>query len=64
MLDNCNVKCLGRVQIFDADTNELVLDKKNAIHPQNMALAIARSLSHDVDGPIYKLVFGNGGSCG
>lgn len=52
----------GRVKIIDPVTNELVLEVNNAIHPQNCATAIARSLARDSDGAIFKLAFGNGGT--
>jgi len=53
---------IGRVVIHDADTGEMILDKKNAIHPQNMALAKARSLARETNGYVFKLGFGNGGT--
>jgi hypothetical protein len=59
--ENFRIKVNGHVQIKDSDGNVL-LDKKNAIHPQNMATVIARGLSRDADGYIYKLCFGNGGT--
>ena len=52
----------GHVLIKDKDTGEVILDKKNAIHPQNMALAVARSLAHEDDGYIFTLALGNGGT--
>lgn len=55
-------RAIGRVVIHDAVTGETVLDKKNAIHPQNMALAIARSLARDDNGYVFKMCFGNGGT--
>jgi hypothetical protein len=62
MLNNLNFKALGRIQIHDADTHELILDETNAVHPQNMALAIAKSFSNDSTGTIFQMAFGNGGS--
>lgn len=57
-----NVTTLGRVKITDANTGEVILDKKNAVHPQNMALALARGLARDADGTVFELCFGNGGT--
>ena len=57
-----NCQAIGRVVIHDQATGELLLDKKNAIHPQNMALVIARALARDDNGFISKLCFGNGGT--
>jgi len=64
---NLNFKVKGHVHIKDAKTGEVLLDKDNAIHNQNMAVAIARGLSNtDFDAigthQIYALALGNGGS--
>lgn len=62
-----NFKVKGHVLIKDKNTGEVLLDKDNAIHNQNMAVAIARGLSNtDFDSigthQIYALALGNGGS--
>jgi hypothetical protein len=44
---------LGRVTITEVDTGKIVLAKTNAVHPQNMALAIARSLSREANGGVF-----------
>ena len=62
MNDLFKVQVLGHVNIRDAETGVLVLAKSNAVHPQNMAQAIARSLSRDPNGTIFKMAFGNGGT--
>lgn len=51
----------GELIITDSKGNE-VLHKKNAIHYENMALAIARALAGDIRGHIYEMHFGNGGT--
>lgn len=56
----CNIK--GHLKIFDPDTNEIYVDKDNAIHLENMSYALAKSLAHDSNGPIKSMYFGNGGS--
>lgn len=53
---------IGKVFIHDIATGEQLLEKKNAIHPQNMARAIARALAGEDNGGIFKMVFGNGGT--
>ena len=55
------LKVTGHVLIEDEDKNVL-LDKTNAIHPQNMARVIARSLSNEDNHSIYSIAFGNGGT--
>lgn len=60
--DLFNVKLLGRVVIHDIETGQRVLDKRNAIHPQNMALVVARALAREDNGYVFELAFGNGGT--
>ncbi len=55
-------KVEGFVLIKDADTGEVILDKKNAIHAENMSEAIALTLAHRGYGHFNRLVFGNGAS--
>lgn len=52
----------GHVIIKDGDTGEILVNKKNAIHPKNMATAIARGLSHSANWSIFKLKLGNQGT--
>ncbi len=52
----------GFVEITDIDTGEIVLNKKNAVHMENMSHAIAMCLSHTGKGHIHKIYFGNGAS--
>lgn len=54
--------------ITDPENTSVVLDKANAIHPENMSRAIADSLAANVDsfgvslGAISEMRFGNGGT--
>lgn len=50
----------GHVLIKDGDT--VLRDEYNAIHPKNMATAIARGLSNTSNYQIYKLKLGNQGT--
>ena len=52
----------GFLKIFDPATGEVFVDKKNAIHYENMSIALANALSNRGTGAIYKMAFGNGGS--
>lgn len=56
-----NIKVNGTLIITDSNGKEL-LHKKNAIHFENMTLAIARALAGDIRGHIYEMHFGNGGT--
>jgi len=52
----------GHVKITDNSTGEVLVDKANAIHPKNMATAIARGLSNAANYQIYKMKLGNQGT--
>lgn len=56
------VKIEGFVKIFDPNTREVFVDKKNAIHYENISVAMANSLANKAIGQIYLMAFGNGGS--
>ena len=55
-------KIEGFVKIHDPNTGEILVDKKNAIHYENISLAMAQTLSNRNVGYIYEMAFGNGGS--
>jgi hypothetical protein len=55
-------KIEGFVKIHDPVTGEVLVDKKNAIHYENMSIAMAQTLSDRNLGYIYEMAFGNGGS--
>ena len=58
----------GFIKIYDPNTGEVLVDKKNAIHYENISIAMAQALSNRLDangsslGIIYSMAFGNGGS--
>ena len=60
--DNATPRIQGHVLIRDPDTGQVILDKKNAIHYENMSLAIGYALANKGEGIIYAMAFGNGGS--
>jgi hypothetical protein len=55
-------KIEGFIKIFDPVTKEVIVDKKNAIHYENISIAMAQTLSNRDLGWIYLMAFGNGGS--
>jgi hypothetical protein len=55
-------KIEGFIKIHNPVTGEVFVDKKNAIHYENMSIALAQSLSDRNLGYIYAMAFGNGGS--
>lgn len=60
--DNVVPKMTGHVLIRDPSTGQVILDKSNAIHYENMSLAIGYALANRSEGDIYAMAFGNGGS--
>jgi hypothetical protein len=55
-------KIEGFVKIFNPQTGKVFVDKKNAIHYENISIAMAQTLSDRDVGYIYLMAFGNGGS--
>lgn len=59
-------KIEGFVKITDPNSGEVLVDKKNAIHYENISIAMAEALSNRTlaqgGGWIYQMAFGNGGS--
>lgn len=55
-------KIEGFVKIFDPNSGEVLVDKKNAIHYENISIAMAQTLANRDLGYIYEMAFGNGGS--
>jgi hypothetical protein len=55
-------KIEGFIKIFNPETGEVFVDKKNAIHYENISIAMAQTLSDRDLGWIYLMAFGNGGS--
>jgi hypothetical protein len=56
------LKIEGFIKISDPNTGEVLVDKKNAIHYENISEAIADTLSNRGYGSMYRMAFGNGGS--
>lgn len=52
----------GHVLIRDAETGEVLVSQKNAIHFENMSEALALGLANRTNGNIHEMVFGNGAS--
>jgi hypothetical protein len=52
----------GFLKIYDPKSGEVFVDKKNAIHYENISICMANTLADRNTGYIYKMAFGNGGS--
>lgn len=57
-----NVRVEGHIKIFDPSTKEIFVDKRNAIHYENMSEALAQSIGNKGIGFIHEMHFGNGGT--
>ena len=66
MIDKLNedngVLLQGHIKIFDPTNGEVIVDKRNAIHYENMSISLAESLGNAGEGFIYQMGFGNGGT--
>ena len=62
MFNKNNVMIQGHIKIYDKSTKEILVDKANAIHYENMSEALAQSLGNKGTGFITNMVFGNGGT--
>ena len=51
----------GHCKIED-DLGNVLLDRDNAVHPQNMARIISRALSNESNNWVHRIAFGNGGT--
>jgi len=51
----------GHVRVED-DLGNVLVNKTNAVHPQNMARVIARALANEDNYYIHRVAFGNGGT--
>lgn len=56
------IEIIGFLKIHDPNNGEVFVDKCNAIHYENISIAIADALSNRGTGTIYKMAFGNGGA--
>jgi len=55
-------KISGHVKVHDPNNGEIFYDDHNAIHYENISIAMAQTLSNRDLGWIYAMAFGNGGS--
>ncbi len=56
------VSLQGHLKIYDPETKEVFVNKRNAIHYENFSLALVNSIGNQGYGWVSKMAFGNGGS--
>jgi hypothetical protein len=60
--DLTGVHIEGHIKIYDPLSGETYINKRNAVHYENMSIALAQSLANSGQGFIYEMAFGNGGT--
>ena len=60
--DATGIHIEGHIKIYDPVSDEVYIDKRNAIHYENISIALAESMANSGQGFIYKMAFGNGGT--
>ena len=60
--DTQGILLQGHIKIHDPESGEIIVDKRNAIHYENMSISLAESLSNAGQGWINEMSFGNGGT--
>lgn len=52
----------GHIKIWDPASGEVYINKRNAIHYENISIGLANSITNNGNGFIYEMAFGNGGT--
>lgn len=60
--ENGGIIIEGHIRIFDPESDEEYVNKRNAIHYETMSEALALSISNKTTGFIHEMAFGNGGT--
>jgi hypothetical protein len=60
--ENTGIHIDGHIKIWDPESGNVYINKRNAIHYENMSIALANSLTNNGNGFVYEMVFGNGGT--
>lgn len=60
--DATGIHIEGHIKIYDPISAEVYIDKRNAIHYENISIALANSLADSGNGFVYEMAFGNGGT--
>ena len=60
--DTTGVHIEGHIKIWDPTSDQVFINKRNAIHFENISIALAQSLANTGSGFVYQMAFGNGGT--
>ena len=58
--ENSGVLVQGHIKIHDPESGAVFVNKRNAIHYENMSIALAESVANAGQGFISSMAFGNG----
>lgn len=61
-MSSIEIKVEGHVKIFNPESGEIFVDKKNAIHYENFSEALAYGIANKGRNYIFEMHFGNGGT--
>jgi hypothetical protein len=60
--DQSGVHIEGHIKIYNPESGFVFVNKRNAIHYENMSISLAESLGNAGEGFVYQMAFGNGGT--
>lgn len=60
--DTTGIHVEGHIKIWDPVSTEVFINKRNAIHYENISIALAQSIANSGQGAVYEMAFGNGGT--
>ena len=60
--DATGIHIEGHIKIYDPISAEVYINKRNAIHYENISVAIVESMTNSGQGFVYQMAFGNGGT--
>ena len=60
--ENSGVLVQGHIKIHDPESGAVFVNKRNAIHYENMSIVLAESVANQGQGFISSMAFGNGGT--
>ena len=52
----------GHIKIYDPISAEVYVNKRNAVHYENISIALAQGIANSGQGFVYQMGFGNGGT--
>lgn len=60
--ESVSLSAEGHLKIWDVDSGEVLLNKRNAINAENLSIALVNSIGDKNKHSVYEMHFGNGGT--